>query len=101
MPPYPPELMDDDKAVVRTFRARLAAGEEEMLPTSMVERMIGGESAVRVRRERRGVSSAELAKRAGVSSAFVSQIEAGKRPGSPATLRRIADALGIAVDDLV
>ena len=42
----------------RAFRARLAAGEEELLPAEMVDRILGGESPLRVWRERRGLTAA-------------------------------------------
>lgn len=90
-----------DKAAILAFRERLAAGEEEMLPAAMVARMLAGESPVRVWREHRGLSLRALAEKGGPSAAYISQIETGKRKGSLDTMRRIADLLGISLDDLV
>ncbi len=42
-----------------------------------------------------GLSGTELAKRAKVSRSLISDIEHGRRAGSPETQRLIADALGV------
>jgi len=82
-------------------KRRLAAGEDEMLPAAMVERLLAGENALRVWREHRGLSASELAARAGLSQAYVSQLETGKRDGSVAAMGALARALGVTLDDLV
>lgn len=57
---------------------------------------------IRSERAKRGWSSRELARRAGVSSAAVSLIETERRetPGVE-TVKAIADALGVTVDALL
>lgn len=81
-------------------KRRLAAGEDELLPAAMVDRLLAGESALRVWREHRGLSASELAGRAGLSQAYVSQLETGKRDGSVAALGALARALGVDIGDL-
>ncbi len=97
------ELAEDaeDAAAFGAFQARLAAGEEELLPSEMVERMLNGENPVRVWREQRGLSATALAEKAGIAQPYLSQIENGKRDGTVDTFKRIAAALGVTVDDLV
>ena len=53
-------------------------------------------------REERGLTQAELAKKASVTEAYVSMIEAGKRksPSLP-VLRRLAHALGKTMAELL
>lgn len=51
--------------------------------------------ALRVIRERSGIGVGELARSAGVQSAHLSNIEAGRRNASPAVARSIAKALGV------
>ncbi|MCB2054594.1 MAG: helix-turn-helix transcriptional regulator [Geminicoccaceae bacterium] len=85
----------------RAFRARLAAGEEELLPAEMVDRILGGESPLRVWRERRGLTAAALAGAAGISQTQLSKIERGATPGSIATFKALAAALDLTVDDLI
>lgn len=90
-----------DVAAARRFEERLAAGEEELLPAAMVDRIVDGENAIRVWREHRGLTVKALAGKAGIAAAYLSQIETGKRDGTVATLKKLAAALGVRVDDLV
>ena len=49
-----------------------------------------------------GLTQSSLARRAGVSQAYVSQVEAGTRARiSASILRRLADAVGVTVTDLL
>ena len=59
-------------------------------------------TVVKKLREDQGLTQAALAKRAGVTEAYVSMIESGKRttPSLP-TLKRLARALGVAVVELL
>ncbi|MCS0504310.1 helix-turn-helix domain-containing protein [Ancylobacter mangrovi] len=90
-----------DIAAVRRFKERLASGEEELVPAAIVDRLVAGENAIRVWREHRGLSASSLAEKAGIAQAFLSQIETGKRDGTVTTLKKIADALSVTVDDLI
>src|SRR5438874_11512688 len=53
--------------------------------------------AIRVARRR---TLREVAERAGLSESFLSQVERGRASGSIASLRRIADGLGVTMADL-
>lgn len=90
-----------DRAAVQAYRRKLAAGEEELVPSEVVDRLLNGENRVRVWREHRGLTCAALAERAGLGQAYLSQIETGKRSGRIETMRRLAEALSLSVDDLV
>lgn len=89
-----------DANAVRVFDARLAAGEEELIPAEYANRIIGGESKIKVWREFRGITARELAEKAKISPGFLSQIEKGEQDGSFDTIKKIADALRISVTDL-
>ncbi len=91
----------EDLSAVRAFDERLAAGREEFVPAEIVDRLLSGESKIKVWREYRGETVAGLAGKAGLSAAYVSQIEAGRRRGGVETLRRLAEALRLDLDDLV
>lgn len=91
----------EDREAVRRFEARLASGEEELLPAAMVECLLAGENRIAIWRAHRGLSARALAEEAGIAPAFLSQIEGGKREGSVATLKKIALALRVSIDDLV
>ena len=53
-----------DLRAIAQFERRLAAGEEELLPSDMVDRILAGENRVRVWREHRGFSVSALAEKA-------------------------------------
>lgn len=90
-----------DSTAIDDFKMRLAAGgEEEWVPAGTANRILDGENPVKVWREYRGMTQESLAERAGISKAYLCQIETGKRAGAVKTLRAIAAALGVTVDDL-
>lgn len=79
---------------------RLATGQDEMLPARFAERILEGESAVRVWREFRQLSTKELARRADISASYLSQIESGSRAGALSTMKSLAQALELDLNDL-
>ncbi len=91
----------EDAAAVARFRARLAAGEEELVPAAVVDRLLAGESPVRVWREHRGLTQSGLGRASGVNRVVVADIEAGRKGGSVRSLKALAGALGVGIDDLV
>jgi len=101
------ERLEDvvDIAALDDLDARLAAGGKkalaDYLSADLVERLVAGESPVRIWREHRGLSAQAVAKRARLTPSYVSEIETGKKPGSLAAMAKIARALGVSLDDLV
>ena len=59
--------------------------------------MILNRHALQAFRELRGLTVTELAKRAGVTQSYVSNIEAGQRVPSGKVTQDLADALGVDV----
>lgn len=92
---------EDAAAAVARFRARLAAGEEELIPAAVVDRLLAGESPIRVWREHRGLTQSALGRASGVNRVVVADIEAGRKGGSVRSLKALAAALGVRIDDLV
>ncbi len=90
------ELAEDAELARRALER-----DEERIPIEVVERLIEGENPVRVWRKYRGLTQQGLAKKVGVSPAYLSQIETGKRGGSSKVLRAIASALNVDLDDIV
>lgn len=72
----------------------------ETFPDDLAERLVGGENPVKVFREYRGLTQQRLGELAGVNQAYVSQIESGLRSGTVEVLKRIAEGLGVELDDL-
>ena len=93
--------MAEDVAAYDEIKKKLAAGEEEFIPAEYVYRMLDGENRVAVWREFRGLTSKQLAEAAGITQAYLSQIETGKRDGTVGTMKKIAEALKVGIDDLV
>ena len=71
------------------------------IPAAVVDRLLDDEHPLTVWREHRGLSRAELAARAGLTLGHIGHLETGRRHGTPDTLRRLATALDVTVDDLV
>lgn len=91
-----------DRAALVEFRRRLVAGEEELVPVEIINRLLSGEeSRVRVWREHRGMAAGTLAQRAGIAQAYLSQIETGEREGTPEVFSKLANALGVSPDELM
>ena len=91
----------EDAEAVRKFHKKLAAGDEELVPSHIVDRILDGENKVRVWRSHRGTSARDLASATGLSAPYISEIESGKKEGSIAAMKKIAEALGVGLDDLV
>ncbi len=86
-----------DLAAYEEARAR----QEEAFPLEVAERLVAGAHPIKVFRDYRGMTQAELARQVGLSPMYISQIETGRRGGSTKALRRIAAALDIDLADLV
>lgn len=81
-------------------RARIAAG-EEVVPAEVTFAILDGANPIAVWRKHRNLTQQELATQAGISKAYLSQLESGKRRGTTEVLDRLASALGLDLDDLV
>ena len=90
------DLIEDAAATAAYHRTR----DQERVPIGVVDRMIAGENPVRVWREHRGHSLRQLAEQARVGVGYLSQIENGERKGTVGTLKKIAAALDVDLDDL-
>ncbi len=88
----------ENAADVAAFRA---AADEEVLPHAVVKRLVAGEHPLKVFREYRGLTQAELAEKAGTKPAYLSQVETGKRAGGRKLLARLARALEVELADLL
>jgi len=94
------EMLDDVMAYDRA-KAELANGEDELVPAELADAILDGKNLVKVWRQYRGLSQVELSGKIGKSQAYLAQIENGKREGTVAVYRAIAQALGVDLDDIV
>lgn len=83
-------LYDKAKAVDDGFR----------VPAEVAHAILGGSHPVKAWREHRTLTQDALAAKSGISTAYLCQIETGKRQGAVKTLKRLATALGVTLDDL-
>lgn len=90
------DLREDRDATRAYFQTR----DQEAVPIDVADRLLAGENPVRVWREHRGIGLTALAQRVEISKSYLSQIETGERKGPVETMRQIANALGVEIDDL-
>jgi DNA-binding transcriptional regulator YiaG len=91
---------DEDVGTARLVaraRKEIAAG-APLLPKQIVDRLADGENPVRVLREWRDVTQLHLSFKTNLSQGHISDIENGRRTGTPAALRLIADVLKVPLD---
>jgi len=93
--------MAEDMQDYDAIKEALRSGKEEFVPADVADRLLDGENPVKVWRKHRGLSASELARSCKLTPAAVSQIEKGKRSPSVETLKAIAAALNVEVDDLI
>jgi DNA-binding XRE family transcriptional regulator len=79
----------------------LAAGRTETLSEAELDAYLAAPTPLAFWRRRRGLTQAALAARAGISQAYLAQLERGRRVGDVRVLARLAAALGLRIDDLV
>lgn len=92
------EHYDDICAAVKAAERREAG--EEYLPAEMVERMIAGESALRLWRKHRKMTQGELGAIVGHNDSWVAKMENGKAQGKPSDWRKLAEALRVELEDI-
>ena len=90
------ELIEDATATAAYHRTR----GQECVPIGVIDRLIARENPVKVWREHRGYSLRQLAERTGIGIGYLSQIERDERKGTVETLKKIAAALEVDLDDL-
>ncbi|WP_108395748.1 helix-turn-helix transcriptional regulator [Devosia submarina] len=90
----------EDLADIQAYDRAMAAGEESF-PSEVVDRIVDGESPLRVFRELRGLSQTALSAASGVNRVQIADIESGRRSASVETFRKLAQALNLTIDDLV
>jgi ribosome-binding protein aMBF1 (putative translation factor) len=94
---------DEDAGTARLVaraRKEIMAG-SPLVPKDIVDRLANRENPVRVLREWRDITQMHLSFKTNLSQSHISDIESGRRTGTAATLRLIADALEVPLDLLV
>ena len=93
------EMLNDVSAYDKA-KARLASGNDELVSAEIAESLLDGENPIKVWRKYRKLSQNQLADAAGISQAYLAQIETGKREGGISVYQTIAEILSVDLDDL-
>jgi len=95
--------VDEDVGTARLVaRARKEIAEGgPLIPKELVDRIADGENAIRVFREWRDVTQLQLSSKANIGQGYLSDLENGRRKGTAAALKEIAEVLSVPLDLLV
>jgi predicted transcriptional regulator len=66
-----------------------------LIPREVVDRICAGENALRVVRQWRGKTQLCVSQKAKIGQGYISDLESGRRKGTTAALKKIADALRV------
>ena len=88
----------DDAAL---FDAARAIDDGFRIPAAVAHAVLDGGHPLEAWREHRGLTQEALAERAGISKAYLCQIETGKRVGAMRTLKSLAAAMAVSAPDLI
>lgn len=91
----------EDAKSAREAVARIEAGTETLIPDEDMDAYLAAPTPLAFWRKKRGLTQSALSSATGLAQGFLSEIESGKKTGDVATLRKIASALGLRLDDLV
>ena len=89
----------DIEAAVEAQRRREAG--EEYVPIELVDRLMAGESPLKVWREYRGLTLEALGDLVGRQGSMISKLEKGRNEGGIKLWQALAEALKIDLDDLL
>ena len=97
------EALEDSKDIKDIEESVLAIqeGKEMTVPGEVTFAILDGVSPIRAWRKHKQIKMNELAKKVGISSAYLSQIENGKRNPTIDTLKAIAKKLNIDIEMLI
>jgi DNA-binding XRE family transcriptional regulator len=84
--------------LVRKARVAIEAGQEVLLPKTVVDRLASGDNPIRVLREWRDMTQAELSVAVGIRQGYLSDLESGKRKGTIVLHQKFSRALGVPID---
>lgn len=85
----------EDVALYDARKAGLAAGGDLALPEALSMLLLRGNSRLKAIRLWREMSQTELAEKAGIGQGYLSDLESGRRSGSPDVLRTLSQFLDV------
>ena len=94
---------DEDLGTARLVaraRKEIAAG-MPLIPKEVVDRIAGGENALRVLRKWCDKTQFHISLKTNIGQGYISDLEKGRRKGTSAALKKIADVLKVPLDLIV
>ena len=88
---------EDDIAIYDARKAELAAG-SVVLPPEVSAAVLRGESRLKAIRSWRGETQLHLAFKTSIGQGYLSDLESGRRIGTPETIAKLAEALDVPLD---
>ena len=91
---------DEDVGTARLVaraRREIAAG-MPLIPKEVVDRISAGENALRAFRKWRGKTQLYISQKTNIGQGYISDLESGRRKGTAAALKKIADVLNVPLD---
>ena len=94
---------EEDAADIAVYDARKAelGGADDVLPAQVNAALLRGARLLEALRDWRGMTQTRLAEATGLAQGYLSDLERGRRQGTPETLTRIAAALDVPAKWLV
>ena len=93
------DLFDAD-LLLRTTEA-IARAQQEVLSAEEVREALAAATPLAFWRRKRGLTQKKLSAEVGASQSYIADLEAGRRKGDPALIKRLAKALKVRMEDLV
>lgn len=87
----------DDVAIYDARKAELAAG-GVVLPPEVSAAVLRGDSRLKAIRNWRGETQLHLNFKTGIGQGYLSDLESGRRTGTPETIAKLAQALSVPVE---
>jgi helix-turn-helix protein len=86
--------------IVARARKEIAAG-MPLIPKEVVDRIARGENALRALRQWRGKTQLYISHKTNIGQGYISDLERGRRKGTIAALKKIAEVLKVPLDLIV
>jgi DNA-binding XRE family transcriptional regulator len=90
----------DELSDIHDYKVSMST-DTENIPSYIVDKLLNDENPLKIWREYRKLTQQDLAKEAGISVPFLSQIETNKRQPSLKVYQKLAHALNVSLDFLV
>lgn len=80
---------------------RVKGAEKEEYPLELTHSLVNGKNPIRAFRQYRNLSQVALARQLGLSKAYLSELEHGKKEPSVKVLKALAAALNVNMEELI